>query len=84
MKHVYRFIEVAVGDGRKLLAHGAHGALVNRNVLYPGAEDPMVVAKVMRGIIRPDWMVEKAMVLAKESMGGKNLFTNMFDHGGSQ
>jgi DhnA family fructose-bisphosphate aldolase class Ia len=70
--------EVAAGDGRNLLAHGARGALVGRNVLYPGAEDPLVVAEAVSGIIHSGWTVDQAMALARESTGGKNLFTDMF------
>jgi DhnA family fructose-bisphosphate aldolase class Ia len=50
--------EVAAG-----LAAGANvrGALVGRNVLYPGAEDPLVVADAVGGIIHQGWTVEQAV-----------------------
>jgi DhnA family fructose-bisphosphate aldolase class Ia len=70
--------EVVAEGGRKLLLHGARGALVGRNVLYPGSEDPLVVAEAVSGIIHSGWAVDQAMALAKESAGGKNSFTDMF------
>ncbi|MGE0132569.1 MAG: deoxyribose-phosphate aldolase [Blastocatellales bacterium] len=61
---------------------GARGALVGRNVLYPGAEDPLVVAEAVSGIIHSGWTADQALTLARETTEGK--FTNLFDHGGSQ
>lgn len=55
---------------------GARGALVGRNVLYPGAEDPLVVAEAVSGIIHYGWTVDQALALARESTEGK--FTNLF------
>lgn len=57
---------------------GARGALVGRNVLYPGAEDPLVVAEAVSGIIHSGWMADQALALARESAGGKQRFTDMF------
>jgi len=37
------------------------GALVGRNVLYPGAEDPLAVAEAVGGIIHKGWTVEQAL-----------------------
>ncbi len=37
------------------------GALVGRNVLYPGAEDPLAVAAGAGGIVHGGWAVEEAM-----------------------
>jgi len=50
--------EVAEG-----LAAGANvrGALVGRNVLYPGDEDPLVVAEAVGGIIHRGWTAEEAL-----------------------
>jgi DhnA family fructose-bisphosphate aldolase class Ia len=70
--------EVAGGPGRKLLVDGARGALAGRNVLYPGAEDPLVVAEAVSGIIHSGWAVDRALELARESTSGKNLTTDMF------
>ncbi len=48
------------------------GALVGRNVLYPGDEDPLAMASAAGGIIHHEWTVEQAL----ESFGanrGKDL-----------
>lgn len=37
------------------------GALVGRNVLYPGAEDPLAMADAVGGMIHEDWPVERAL-----------------------
>lgn len=37
------------------------GALVGRNVLYPGAEDPLAMAEGAGGIVHEGWPVEKAL-----------------------
>jgi hypothetical protein len=48
---------------RSALAAGSNvrGALVGRNVLYPGAEDPLAVADAAGGIIHEGWTVEEAI-----------------------
>ncbi len=60
----------SVGDAMPLLreiaaslAAGANmrGALVGRNVLYPGAEDPLVMAHAAGLIIHQNWTVERAL-----------------------
>ncbi len=60
----------SVGDATPLLREIAaglaagpnvRGALVGRNVLYPGPEDPLVVAQAAGSIIHNDWTVERAM-----------------------
>jgi len=59
----------SVGDATPLLREIAaglsagpnvRGALVGRNVLYPGAEDPLVVAQAAGSIIHNNWTVERA------------------------
>jgi DhnA family fructose-bisphosphate aldolase class Ia len=68
--------EVDAGSGRKLVISGpVRGALVGRNVLYPGAADPFVVAEAVGGIIHWGWKLGEAMSLAEESARGKNWFT---------
>jgi DhnA family fructose-bisphosphate aldolase class Ia len=37
------------------------GALVGRNVLYPGAEDPLAMAEAAGGIVHEGWTVEQAL-----------------------
>ena len=37
------------------------GALVGRNVLYPGADDPLAVAEAVGGIIHQGWTIEQAI-----------------------
>jgi DhnA family fructose-bisphosphate aldolase class Ia len=56
---------------------GARGALVGRNVLYPGAEDPLVAAEAVSGIIHSGWTVDQAIALASESTGGNNIFADL-------
>lgn len=60
----------AVGDARPLLREietgfsaGANmrGALVGRNVLYPGPEDPLVMAHAAGLVIHQNWTVERAL-----------------------
>ncbi len=42
-------------------APNVRGALVGRNVLYPGDEDPLAVAEAAGGIIHQGWTVEQAL-----------------------
>jgi DhnA family fructose-bisphosphate aldolase class Ia len=60
----------AVGDATPLLkeiaaglAAGSNvrGALVGRNVLYPGAEDPFAIGTAAGGIIHQGWTIEQAL-----------------------
>jgi DhnA family fructose-bisphosphate aldolase class Ia len=37
------------------------GALVGRNVLYPGDEDPLAMAEAAGGIVHENWPAEKAL-----------------------
>jgi hypothetical protein len=37
------------------------GALVGRNILYPGGDDPLAVIEAVGGIIHRDWTVEQAL-----------------------
>ncbi|MBA2731982.1 MAG: hypothetical protein H0U54_03710 [Acidobacteria bacterium] len=71
----------SVGDATPLLreiaaglAAGSNvrGALVGRNVLFPGAEDPLVVAQAAGSIIHHHWTVEHALD-AQESWRGRDL-----------
>jgi DhnA family fructose-bisphosphate aldolase class Ia len=50
--------EVAAG-----MSAGANvrGALVGRNVLYPGDDDPLAVAEAVGGIVHRGWTVEHAL-----------------------
>ena len=50
--------EVAAG-----MAAGANvrGALVGRNVLYPGDDDPLAVAEAVGAIIHQGWTVDQAV-----------------------
>lgn len=69
----------SAGDARPFLtqlagalASGANvrGALVGRNVLFPGDEDPMAVAGAAAGIIHLGWSVEEAMNSFTANRGG--------------
>jgi len=60
----------SVGDATPLLreiasglaaGRNVRGALVGRNVLYPGPEDPFVVAQAAGVIIHEGWSVERAL-----------------------
>jgi DhnA family fructose-bisphosphate aldolase class Ia len=71
----------SVGDATPLLREIAAGlsagsnvcgALVGRNVLYPGAEDPLVVAQAAGLIIHDNWTVERALD-AHESVRGPDM-----------
>jgi DhnA family fructose-bisphosphate aldolase class Ia len=42
------------------------GALVGRNVLYPGADDPLAVAEAVGGIIHKRWPASRAMKFVAE------------------
>jgi DhnA family fructose-bisphosphate aldolase class Ia len=37
------------------------GALVGRNVLYPGDEDPLAMAEAAGGIVHENWSVDSAL-----------------------
>jgi len=45
------------------------GALVGRNVLYSGAEDPLAMAEAAGGIIHEGWSVERALASMAEVRG---------------
>jgi DhnA family fructose-bisphosphate aldolase class Ia len=71
----------SVGDATPLLKEieaglnsgsNVRGALVGRNVLYPGAEDPLVVAQAVGSIIHQGWTVERT-VAARDSWRGRDL-----------
>jgi DhnA family fructose-bisphosphate aldolase class Ia len=68
----------SVGDATPLLreiaaglAAGSNvrGALVGRNVLFPGPEDPLVVAHAAGLIIHHNWTVERALDAGESSLG---------------
>ena len=71
----------SVGDATPLLREieaglnsrsNVRGALVGRNVLYPGAEDPFVIAQAAGSIIHQGWNVERA-VAAQDDWRGREL-----------
>jgi DhnA family fructose-bisphosphate aldolase class Ia len=51
------------------------GALVGRNVLYPGDEDPLAMAEAAGGIVHDGWSVEQALqsMAAKRGSGLERL-----------
>jgi len=67
--------EVAAG-----LAAGSNvrGALVGRNVLYPGDEDPLVAAQAVGGIIHRGWKVEEALALARGVVSGDQVMGRLY------
>lgn len=77
----------SVGDATPLLreiaaglAAGSNvrGALVGRNVLYPGHEDPFVVAQAAGAIIHNNWTVERAMNSQSERRPDMNEIAGYF------
>jgi DhnA family fructose-bisphosphate aldolase class Ia len=62
-----REIEAGLSSGSNV-----RGALVGRNVLYPGQEDPLVVAQAAGAIIHQHWTVERTLA-AQESWRGRDL-----------
>ena len=50
--------EVAAG---MFAGENVRGALVGRNVLYPGEDDPLAVAEAVGGIVHQGWTVEQAV-----------------------
>ena len=58
-------------DISSALAAGSNvrGALVGRNVLYPGDEDPLAIAEAAGGIIHKGWGVEQALAERAEHRG---------------
>ena len=71
----------SVGDATPLLREIAaglaagpnvRGALVGRNVLFPGSDDPLVAAQAAGSIIHHNWTVERVLD-AQESWRGRDL-----------
>lgn len=56
------------------MAAGANvrGALVGRNVLYPGEDDPLAVAEAVGGIVHYGWEAGQALALAKKGLREKD------------
>ncbi len=52
-----------------LAGPSVRGALVGRNVLYPGDEDPLAMAEGAGGIVHEGWPVEKALESMAASRG---------------
>ncbi len=50
------------------------GALVGRNVLYPGDEDPLAMAAAVGGIIHQGWSVDRALQSLNENRGRESDF----------
>jgi hypothetical protein len=83
----------SVGDATPLLreiaaglAAGSNvrGALVGRNVLYPGPEDPFVIAQAAGSIIHHDFTVERAMDAQSEQLPDMNEVAGYFHRVTSQ
>lgn len=65
----------SVGDASPLLreihggleaGHNVRGVLVGRNVMYPGDQDPLVVARAVDGLIHGRWTVARAVEALRE------------------
>lgn len=83
----------SVGDATPLLREIAaglaagpnvRGALVGRNVLYPGPEDPLVIAQAAGAIIHHNWTVERAMNAQSEQLPDMNEIAGYFQSVTSQ
>jgi DhnA family fructose-bisphosphate aldolase class Ia len=83
----------SVGDATPLLREisaglaagpNVRGALVGRNVLYPGAEDPLVVAQAAGSIIHHGWTVERAMTAQDAGLRDMNEIAGYFQRVTSQ
>jgi DhnA family fructose-bisphosphate aldolase class Ia len=68
----------SAGDPRPFLTQVAHGiaaganvrgALVGRNVIYPGNDDPLAVGEAVGGIVHRNWNVEHALEMAAKITG---------------
>jgi len=62
-----RQLESAMGAGSNV-----RGAMVGRNVVFPGDDDPMVIADAAGGIIHSGWSVKQAME-SLPAMRGKQM-----------
>ena len=62
-----RQLESAMAAGSNV-----RGAMVGRNVVFPGDDDPLAIAEAAGGIIHAGWSVEQAMK-SLPAMRGKNL-----------
>ena len=62
-----RQLESAMAAGTNV-----RGAMVGRNVVFPGDDDPLAIAEAAGGIIHNGWSVEQAMK-SLPAMRGKNL-----------
>ena len=49
--------------------HNVRGALVGRNVLYPGDADPRAIAAAVRGLVHDGWDVDRAVSRGEEVSG---------------
>jgi DhnA family fructose-bisphosphate aldolase class Ia len=55
------------------------GALVGRNVLYPGEEDPLAMAAAVGGMIHQGWPVERALQSLNDNRGrGMDVLSRLF------
>ena len=59
-----RQLEAGLGAGTNV-----RGALVGRNVLYPGDEDPLVAAEAAGGIVHRGWTAEQSLEQAAAQRG---------------
>lgn len=59
-----RQLELALACGPNV-----RGALAGRNVLYPGAEDPLAVAEAIGGMIHENWPAERALAAMSQVRG---------------
>lgn len=59
-------------------APNVRGALVGRNILYPGSEDPFATASAVAGIIHQGWTVEQALDSRLSNGGGMDRISKFF------
>jgi hypothetical protein len=60
-----------LGNDKLKAGANVRGALVGRNVLFPGDDDPLAVAEAVGGIIYKGWSVEEAVAAQSEYRGSQ-------------
>ena len=73
-----RQLESAMAAGSNV-----RGAMVGRNVIFPGDDDPMAIAEAAGGIIHEGWSVEEALQALAAARGGDLNRLSSFRAGGT-
>jgi hypothetical protein len=73
-----RQVHAALGAGPTV-----RGALAGRNVLYPGADDPLAAAEALGGVIHEGWTVEQALEAGRNRALRTRLAADWLERGGN-